>query len=56
MTGNVLDDLLLEKRGLRERIFGLAGFSKIAQANADEAKALLRAQFHSFQQRQGDVG
>jgi len=48
--------LLLEEWWLRERIFGLAGFAKVAQANADEAKALLRAQIHSLPQRQGDVG
>jgi hypothetical protein len=51
---NLLSNMrLLEKSGLGGRIFG---FAKVAQANADEAKALLRAHIHSFPQRQGDVG
>ena len=47
---------LLEKGWLLDRIFRFSGIAKVTQANADKAKALLRAEIHSFPQRQGDVG
>ena len=45
--------MLLEKGGLGNRLFG---FSKVAQANADETIALLRTEIHSLSQLQDNIG
>jgi hypothetical protein len=44
---------LLEERRLSRDLFELP---KVAQANADKTKALLRAHAHSLSERQGDIG
>lgn len=43
----------LEKLRLRGRAFG---FTKVAQANTDQTKALSRTKADTLSERQGDVG